>query len=231
MQVEVVCESLLTDWKKVDAINTFIISQTTYYLRAACPVIKWVTDLDSIICASLKRGLSLPRRIISEWFYVQYCQGGLGVLSFADNLTLAKLSQAYRCLDSPDPFVAAVARDQLCQVVSRRCELESPSLIDLSNYLNSESTCSESSADVKSLWSDMRGLLKSAGLSISFSESSANCKTVSDLPIQIEDAKHFNLTLRSHFSSQHLQSLLVAPDQGRFFHNREVQINVQSAIR
>ena len=218
LQVEAVCGSLLTDWQKVDAINTFIISQTTYYLRAACPVIKWVTDLDSIIRASLKRGLSLPRRTISEWFYVQYRQGGLGVFSLADNLTFAKLTQAYRCLDSPDPFVAAVARDQLCQVVSRRCGLESPSLIDLSNYLNSESTCLEISADVKSLWSDLRGLLKSVGLSISFSESSANWKTVSDSSIQIEDAKHFNLILRSHFSSQHLQSLLAAPDQGRSFH-------------
>ena len=49
---------------KVNAINTYIISQTTYYLRAACPVIKWVTDLDSIICASLKRGLSLPLKVI-----------------------------------------------------------------------------------------------------------------------------------------------------------------------
>ena len=41
LQVEVVCESLLTDWKKVDAINTFIISQTTYYLRAACQMGYW----------------------------------------------------------------------------------------------------------------------------------------------------------------------------------------------
>ena len=94
-------------------------------------------------------------------------------------------------------------------MVSRRCELESPSLIDLSNYLNSESTCSESSADVKSLWSDMRGILKSVGLSISFLESSANWKTVSDSPIQIEDAdqgRSFHLVSKFPCSNSWLRS-------------------------
>ena len=51
-------------------------------------------------------------------------------------------SQAYRCLHRLDPFVAAVARDQLCQVVVSRCYgLESSSSADLFNFLNSESNC------------------------------------------------------------------------------------------
>ncbi len=36
-----VCSSRLTDWQKVDAINTFIISCASYHLRAARPSIGW----------------------------------------------------------------------------------------------------------------------------------------------------------------------------------------------
>ena len=103
-----ICNSLLTDWQKVEAVNTFVISQATYYLQAVSPSLGWTRQLDNRVRALVKKGVNLPKRTISEFFYLKRKYGGLGLFSFEDNLELATLSQALRCLNSPDAVVRAL---------------------------------------------------------------------------------------------------------------------------
>ena len=52
-----ICNSLLIDWQKIDAINTFVISKSTYHLRAALPTLGWARNVDTKIRAAVKKGL------------------------------------------------------------------------------------------------------------------------------------------------------------------------------
>ena len=85
------------------------------------------STLDNKVRALMKRGVNLPRQTISEFFYTKRKYSGLGLFSIEDNLELAILSQALRCLNSPDVVVRNVARSQLQEVVRKRTERVDPS--------------------------------------------------------------------------------------------------------
>ena len=127
----------LTDWQKVDAVNTFIISRASYHLRAARPSIGWATNLDTVIRSSVKKGLSLPRRTISSIFYVSRKHGGLGLYFILDNLHFARISQAMSCLDSLDSRITIFAYDQLYQLLQHHAGVSSPSPEEVQRFLNS----------------------------------------------------------------------------------------------
>ena len=88
-QVKAICASLLTDWQKIDMINTFVVSQVTYYLRAALPCKGWTQDLDSVLRKLVKKSLCLPRRTITSFLYVSHYHGVLGLFSISNNLVIA----------------------------------------------------------------------------------------------------------------------------------------------
>ena len=171
-ETSAICSSLLTDWQKIDAINTFVISKATYYLRAALPTLGWVRQIDKEIRSAVKKGLQLPRRTISHVIYTKRCVGGLGLFCLEDNLQVARLTQMCRCLTSPDSAIRNCAWSQLRQTVSCRGH-KNPTNSDLELFLNSPIPIEErQTRDVKSLWSDARKSLEQMGLKVDLTRES-----------------------------------------------------------
>lgn len=217
-----ICSSVLTDWQKIDAINTFVISKLQYYLRAALPSRSWVQTIDDSIRALLKKGLSLPRRTITGLFYTHKTQGGLGLFSFLDNWHVATITQLSRCANSPDSMVRSIARDQLVETHKhrRRRVRDTPpeeSLSALSAFLNSPVSTEERTVrDVQSLWSEARNSIQLLGLSLTVTN---NGISIGSGDSTFDPKKPALLTkfIRAFFRSRHLDTLLEAPDQGRAY--------------
>jgi hypothetical protein len=202
--------------QKVDTINTFIIAKSNYYLRAALPSISWVQQLDNEIRATLKRSIGLPKRTVTQWFYVSRKSGGLGLFSLVDNLHIARVSQVFRCLSSPDDFVVKCSFQQLRQVVARRTGKSNPTTEDLQIFLNSPPGAQEGkSGDVKSLWTEARSSIQLSTLKFDLPETTLISQEGHKFNFL---HKHLvNKYLRARIDSLHLEGLVRAQDQGRVF--------------
>ena len=209
--VKSICNSSLTDWQKVDAINSFIIPRSTYHLRAALPSIGWASNIDTVIRPAVKKGLKLPRCTITPLFYTNRQHGGLSLFSISDNLVVALLSQMFRCLTSPDKIVSDIVLDQLRQTVTHRSNIANPSMVDLQLFMNSPIPATErTTRDVKSLWSDARLTLLKSDLYLDLS-TTPPCLTSNDVLIVPDHPRGgLNSYLRARFRAAHLQSLCSA---------------------
>ena len=75
---KIILESPLTEWQKVDALNTFVISKVTYQLGATIVNRTWPAKTDSLVRKLLKRAMRFPTRTICAFFHTSTKDGGLG---------------------------------------------------------------------------------------------------------------------------------------------------------
>ena len=118
--VERICKSNLTDWQKIDAVNTFIITKADFALQMSLINQKWCKEIDAKIRTLVKQALGLPKWTSMDFLYAKMQQGGRGLISIEDNRHQALITQCYRVLTSPDKLVQEVAWSQLRDCVSAR---------------------------------------------------------------------------------------------------------------
>ena len=215
---EAVCTSLLTDWQKVDALNTFVLTKASYYLSATMVDRSWCQKIDASIRKSLKKGLRLPKRTLSSFLHLGKCHGGLGLTSVEDMLDVTNVDRLSRCLSSPDEKVQDVAWDQLSAVVRKRKGADTISDRDLQEFLNSPPESGEyRRGDVRSLWSAVRKSVRNLGCVLILEGM--------DVKLQKEertacprDKRAVRQLLNEARDSTRLEQVLSAKDQGRTFH-------------
>jgi len=95
----------LTDWQKIEAVNSFVISKATYHFNAATFDQSWAVKLDAKLRRLVKKSMRLPTRTISALFHMARRHGGLGLHSLEDNLNVSQITRFLRCLSSPDKNV------------------------------------------------------------------------------------------------------------------------------
>ena len=163
-----IMESPLTDWQKVDALNTFILTKPSYFMNAAVLDGGWVNKIDARL---VKKATRLPRRTVSAFFHTAKANGGLGLTSLEDNMDSTNIIRSLRCLLSPDKLIQDVAWSQVSDVV-RRCNKDDLSSVDIESFLNSPPDVGESRrSDVRSLWNIVRKSLKFLSCSIKIQDS------------------------------------------------------------
>ena len=131
--MERTAESLLTDWQKIEAINIFSLSKTNYHLRASTPYSTWARSLNKKIRQILKPHIKLSRHTTNHFLYTPNRNGGVGLWSLED---VARITQFYKCLTSPDKIVSQCAWLQLVQVVSKCTNNPDPSSDQIEAFLN-----------------------------------------------------------------------------------------------
>lgn len=115
-ETDLIAKSPLADWQKIEAINIFVLSKAQYHLRASTPFRTWAKSIDTAIRKILKPKLKLPRSTTSSLLYTANRFGGIGLSSLEDDLDVARVTQLYKCLTSPDHIVKQCAWNQLRQV-------------------------------------------------------------------------------------------------------------------
>ena len=168
METEVICNSALADWQKVDALNTFILTRASYLLSASTIDRTLCQHLDARVRRAVKKTMKLPKRAVSSFLYTGRQHGGLGLTSVEDTLDVTKANRLMRCLSSPDKKVQDVAWDQLAPVVRKRRGVDSIRDFDLQQFLISALARRECcKGDIRSLCRRASSPLKAATSTLS----------------------------------------------------------------
>ena len=220
--VKKICKSDLTDWQKIDAINTFVLTRANFPLRVSLVNQTWCRDIDAKVRALVKSALSLPRRTSTDFLYTSPSEGGRGLTSLDDERHLALITQCYRVLTCPDQLVREVGWSQLRECARVRTGKTDLSYHDLCMFLNtSPTTKGVAFRDVQSIWSKVRRSLALYGLKFDLDDRN-DLVLVSENPAMVIThrgrraplSKLLN-TVKNHLR---LTALLKNKDQGRSFH-------------
>ena len=215
---EKIATSRLSEWQKIDAINTFVIPKATYYMDVALLDLTWAKKLDSALRKLVKTALRLPKRTISEFIYVSKRHGGIGLISLEDTLHTTRIMRAIICLSSPDKRVNNVAWAQLVLTVRLRRQLSEVTTEDITDFLNNPPLPQERrSRDVMTLWSSARASLTYLSTSVELSGTTVSL-VYDDMTIDGRSRKSLKNILREARDTKRLSALLNATDQGRSFH-------------
>jgi hypothetical protein len=98
--LDMVNGSLLAPWQKFDAINTFVLTCTSFHLRNGVVQKKSLDDFDKRLKAAGKRWLNLPQRAGAEPLYFSYRMGGVTLLPINLLADIIQLVHGIRLLQS-----------------------------------------------------------------------------------------------------------------------------------
>ena len=211
--------SRLTDWQKLDAINTFALSKMTYQLSAAMLNRGWAEKLDAEVRRKIKRSFGLPMRTAGAFFHLPQRMGGLGVRSMLDSLDAATVTKTLKCLSSTDPIVSAVAWDQVGQSIHKRTGNKPQHLCDVLTFLNSPPVRGESArGDVRSLWSLARKSLAVFDCKLDCDEDNSLLLSWSTKTVRAGRWRDVGNLLKEATTARSRARMLACSDQGRSFH-------------
>ena len=217
----VVFQSPLAEWQKLDCFRKFLFPRVSFALRVVFPGPAWCKQLDSTLRGIIKKGLRLPLRACTEYFYLSQALGGMGIPSVADEAHVARAGQAFKFLaDLRDPIVRSVALNQLAATVRKRApELNATIHADLASFLNNPPKHGEGRAgDLHSIWSAMRSSLNISAATIALSANSATLVT-SSIELGWQKRHLVPQLLKEGIAVRRLSAMTGHPDQGRAFHS------------
>ncbi|KAL5509854.1 hypothetical protein EMCRGX_G005293 [Ephydatia muelleri] len=119
----IVFSSELAEWQKLDAFRRFLFPRLCFAMKVVFPGAIWCKKLDTALRTNIKRGLHLPPRTCTKYFYLSQALGGLGIPSAEDESHVARAAQAFKYLaDTRDRRIRSVALDQLTETVAKRAQ-------------------------------------------------------------------------------------------------------------
>ena len=210
--------SKLTDWQKIDALNTFVVTKANYHLNATIVDQTWAASTDAKIRALTKKALRLPKRTLSTYLHTANQHGGLGLKSLEDARNTTLVARVFSCLSSRDRKVQNIAWAQLTSTVKKRRGINEVSTRDIQDFLNHLPLPQErNSRDVKSIWSTTRKALNHLSCSVSFDGPNIMLN-YDGTTTEAGQKETIRKTLRKASDNYRLNELLEAKDQGKSFH-------------
>ena len=198
-----IASSGLTDWQKINALNTFVLTKATYQFDTAVIDQTWATKVDAKLKKAVKKALCLPNRTTSPFFYTEKSSGGLGLTSLEDTLHTTRISRLLSCKCLND-----IAWSQLTSVVKRRRRLDDITTADIADFLNNPPLPQEkTNRDVRSMWSSARKSLQHLSCSIAI-EGSEVSLIHDDITVSARQKKLVRKLLKEARDQRRLTSLL-----------------------
>ena len=100
--IELIGNSLLAPWQKLDAIRTFVQPCLTYALRAGNPEMQSLDQYRSMLVRTLRDICNLPNRATAAYFFASKRTGGLSFQEPRTECDVQAIVQAVRILASQD---------------------------------------------------------------------------------------------------------------------------------
>ena len=212
-------QSPLAEWQKLDVFRRFLFPRASFVLKVIFPGTTWCRKLDTSLRSIIKKGLRIPHRTCTDYFYLPQSLGGMGIPNIQEEAHVAKAAQVFKFLsDERDPTLRSVAIDQLSQTVKKRApNLDPSSMEDLTTFLNKPPEVREGRAgDMRSLWNTARASLALANATLKMSANTATLHTARR-QIGWHQRKLASQLLKEGVGSHRLSSIKSHPDQGRAF--------------
>ena len=212
--IELIGNSLLAPWQKLDAIRTFVQPCLTYALRAGNPEMQSLDQYRSMLVRTLRDICNLPNRATAAYFFASKRTGGLSFQEPRTECDVQAIVQAVRILASQDPAVAAMARQELKYVVRRSTQSEpTPEL--LATYLSStpDQRTQKLYYTYSSLWSRVRQACRR--LKVTFHYSENNDITISADESERVPSRQVTTFLHRLVQSRYGDEFMNLKDQGK----------------
>ncbi|XP_046640334.1 uncharacterized protein LOC124324536 [Daphnia pulicaria] len=222
--------SLLAPWQKIDAVVTFIVPRLDFILRGANVAVKPLRALDKRMKKNVKKWLNLPQRASAEVVFIPSPLGGAGILPFSDMRNVCAITHGYRLLTCPDDDVRETAWDTLKTAVHLKIR-RVPDMEDIAAYLNgsTDGDMIQTNGDVPSLWSRVRSCTRALRRIVNIEW--WWCATLGEMQIIVPrpgkepDQARAHPAARSQvcnlvktaLRASYLHRLLQKPDQGKVF--------------
>ena len=216
---DAVFQSPLAEWQKLEAFRRFLFPRLSFAFKVLFPSTSWCQKLDTLLRTTIKKGLRLPRRTATHYLYLPQALGGMGIPSAENEAHAAKAGQAFKFLaHTRDPYIRAVALDQLRETVAKRARHLDPNKAEhLADFLNNSAPPGEGRAgDLQSLWSHCRASLIRGGAAIELTQDSAFLLTEKQ-KLPWGKRKQAFQALKEAMHLRHLTGLRRSTDQGRAF--------------
>jgi len=215
---EKILQSRLTEWQKIDALNTFAISKFDHFLHSTVANSSWADKLDSDLRKQVKKHLRLPTRTICPFFHLPTRLGGLGLRSVSRAWDSATISRVVKMLSSSDVTVLNVAWDQLRATIQKRMGTPPATAYNAFTFLNSPPQPNEGSrGDVLTLWSIVRRPLWRLGMKVAKDEEGRVLLQSEEVEALGNNRRAIAGSLRATGDAWTLTRVTSSSDQGRSF--------------
>ena len=214
--LELIRDSLLAPWQKLDAIRTFLQPCLTYALRASPVTQASLKELHNTLTATLRKIMNLPRRATNSYLFSSKQSGGLTMQNPYDERHIQTIVQAMKMLSSADPLVTSIAHDQLHSIV-QRCLHRPPSEAEidafLSGSLEGDLANHGSSSNGQTLWS--RARISARHLNLTFRDARSANPKIANSDSATATAKSVASFLHRTVRQTYDNELKAKPDQGK----------------
>ena len=226
-------QSGLAPWQVVKAVKVYLYPRVEYALRHLRPFAQQLEGFDRHLIRGLRHLLRLPTNATSAFFYAPVSRGGLGFLPLTELHGALQVAHGWQMLHSPDPATRRIALQQLRQVADARYKLDVLRWKDREEelgqlLLNSKLGTSDPapakrrSADIGSLWFDIRGHLHRFGLQFESSPAVEDTDTPARwLQLRVPhhgawlDHRSVLRHVKLHLKNKHWQRWAAMKDQGK----------------
>jgi len=226
-------QSGLAPWQVVKAVKVYLYPRVEYALRHLRPFAQQLEGFDRHLIRGLRHLLRLPVNATSAFFYAPVSRGGLGFLPLTELHGALQVAHGWQMLNSPDPATRRIALQQLRQVADARYRLDVLQWKDREEelgelLLNSKLGTSNPappkrrSADIGSLWFDIRGHLHRYGLAFATAPAVEETGTPAKrLQLRVPhhgawlDHRNVLRHVKLHLKTRHWERWAAMKDQGK----------------
>ena len=129
-------DSALSDWQKLDAMKTFIVSRLYYRMANSDIPHEDLKPLDDLLRFSAKSTLHLPKHAANEFIHLPSALGGAGLLPLNVLEMIISLAHGFKLLTSKRRLTRRIALAGLRTVVRGKMLGPNPDDSDVELYLN-----------------------------------------------------------------------------------------------
>lgn len=208
--------SLLTPWQRFDALRTFIVPQISFHLLHGHVPKGPLNEFDRLVKRLGKKWLGVPRRASNEILYLDFNQGGQGLIPLSTLADISTIAHATSLLHSLDPSVADISHRTAREVASKRAKKRvTPTQLAL--YLSGQldGIYRTPTVDVNSLWTSARAATRRLSSTIPVawyaSPSGSLFASLGGSPISPRNTQR---KLTEAVRAQYLSTLIAKKDQG-----------------
>ena len=205
-------ESALAPWQKLDAVRTFIVPRLVHCLRLGVLPKGPLAAFDKALRWRVKGLLNLPPSAANAYLYSPTSSGGVGLTELRAEADVLMVAASAQLLQSRDPEVAALARDELTKVARRRLGYV-PTPDDLARYLNGDRM--RDGGDVSSRFTRARVSTRALAARIALQWRPSEPVPELQVGLTVVEPRHEARQVRDALRQRELADLVAKPQQGK----------------
>ena len=130
--------SLLAPWQKLEVFRAYLIPSLAHHLASGKVMKSCLTDLDDECALFLKSVANVPPSATREFLYADRRIGGLGMAKLTEDCDIWILARATQLLDSQDPIIRNLCRNQLIRTVADKLPGRRPDELPINEFLSGD---------------------------------------------------------------------------------------------